>query len=233
MPTGLLLLAPGSSDPRHAQTLHAVTDDVRGDVEAHVALGFLSEDAPTVAEALDELNQDNRRVVAVQVTLTADAPLATHVAAALAHAPAHRPVVDAGPLEVGSWLVPLLERRAGEAGTDQPGQPVVVLATDPSLDADQVAAVAQQWSALRAKPVVVATEAELATVVDHQRQAGQSVVVVPLLLDPSAAYDRLVETTRALQVPLSGVLAPAQELTDRIVTLARGQVVLPDVSVPA
>jgi hypothetical protein len=116
---------------------------------------------------------------------------------------------------------------------------VAVLVAEPGADPVQVSDVAHQWSALRRTPVVTAHPdgsgdgSDPATVVGHQLAAGREVVIVPLMLVASPAYEQLVELGRTLGVAVTSVLAPAQELTDRIVALARGQVVLPDVSVSA
>jgi len=235
VPTGLLLLAHGSTDPRHAATLRAVADDVRGDVEADVALGFLEHDSPSAAEALQDLTGTNRRVVAVSLLLADGFHAEVDVPAVLAQAPAHRPVEHAGTLGLGPWLVPVLERRASSAGA-APGsdRPVVLCAAGSSRDAarEQVADLAQQWSALRRTPVTVAfATGPGPSLAEALTAAGRPAVVVPLLLCEGGIYDRIVDGGRAHAAIVTPAIAPANELTDRIVALARGQVVLPDTSV--
>lgn len=238
MPTGLLLIAHGSPDPRHAAAMNAIADDVRGDVEAHVALGFLDHDQPSAADALAELVVDNRQVIAVSLLLSSGVHAEIDVPALFAAAPAHRPVRDAGPLGLGPWVIPLLERRANAVAPDGTHPPVILCATGSGHDASRVEVfeAARQWEALRRTPVSVAFATgagpSLEDVMQHGSHAEQP-VVVPLALTEGVIYDRIVAATSAAGLRVAPVLAPSHELTDRIVTLARGQVVLPEASISA
>jgi len=218
--------------------MHAIADDVRGDVEAHVALGFLDHDRPSAPDALAELVLDNRQVIAVSLLLSSGVHAEVDVPALFAAAPAHRPVRDAGPLGLGPWVIPLLERRANTLAVAGARPPVILCATGSGHDASRVEVfeAARQWEALRRTSVSVAFATgagpSLEDLIPHS-SPSEAPVVVPLTLTEGVIYDRIAAATSAAGLLLAPALAPAHELTDRIVTLARGQIVLPEASISA
>lgn len=234
MPTGLLLVAHGSPDPRHAATMRGLADEVRGDLEAHVTLGFLEHNEPSAPEALAEVIDGNRNVVAVSLLLTDGYHADVDLVRVLSTAPANRSVTHTGPLGLGSWLFPLLDRRVRSAGDDD--APVIVCASGSARDVArrQVEALARDWAKWRGTNVQAAfVTGSTALLEETLSRADGSGVVVPLLLAPGVMHDRMTSAARAHGWVATDVLAPSAEVVDRIVALARGQVVLPDVAVTA
>jgi hypothetical protein len=136
-------------------------------------------------------------------------------------------------------VIPELERRAVDLANDGPVGTVVLCAADSSSPEvrQSVASLAGQWSALHDRKVRLAFATGpgplLAEVLAEESMSGLRCAVVPLLLAEGRMFDQVAVVAAEHGVEVAAVIAPSAELTDRIVTLARGQVVLPNVSITA
>ncbi|MFZ0324250.1 MAG: CbiX/SirB N-terminal domain-containing protein [Actinomycetes bacterium] len=227
MTTGLLIVAHGSPDRRHRDTVARLAQRVTAEVNGPVRVGFLDHDQPSVTSALVSLAETTAAAVAVSLLLTPGYHDAVDVPQSLARAPAGLAVTYAGSLGLGPWLHPLLARRAAQCGAATTSAVVVCAAGSSSATARrEVRLLATRWSAVRGGPVhaAFATGAgpDLVEALGLVRQASERPVVVPLLLSEGVLSDRVRATVAEIGGVTSDVLGTDPEVVDRVVELVEG-----------
>ncbi|HZE67010.1 MAG TPA: CbiX/SirB N-terminal domain-containing protein [Sporichthyaceae bacterium] len=196
----LLLVAHGSRDARHAATMDAIADRLRGVLpDLRVGVGYLDHDGPDVADAAMALGGPVR---AVPMLLSHAFHHKVDLPGALAKARARGAVIEAAdPLGPDPALLVAAAHRLRAAGA-QPGPGTgLVLAyagTRDSAAATAVLALARRWQRRTGAEVRVAHAAAtgpgLAAMVAQLRAGGaHRVDVAPWFLAPG----RLLDATRA------------------------------------
>lgn len=221
----LLLVAHGSRDPRHAQTIRALTRRIRSTRPGlRVSTAFLDFDAPRVPEELARLAVDGARAVVVQpLLLTRAFHAKTDLPGVLRQAPPALSVRQAPVLGPDPLLTAALERRLYEAGLGRGDRATtgVVLAAAGSGDpeaAEVLAGIARQWrdSAgwYAVRPAAASAGPRTEDVVRALRAEGaRRVAVAPYVLAPGRLPDRIAAGARAAGADVLGaVLGAPQEL---------------------
>ncbi|MFB6701157.1 sirohydrochlorin chelatase [Streptomyces rubiginosohelvolus] len=224
----LLVIAHGSRDPRHAATVHALTERVRAERPGlRVETAFLEFNAPSVPRVLERLAaQGADEVVALPLLLTRAFHAKTDIPSVLREARARLPrlhIRQADVLGPSPLLNATLERRLREAGV-RPGdlpRTGLVLASAGSSDPEAIAVIAEiarelrhtGWCAVRpafASALLPRTE----DVVRELRAEGvERVAVTPYVIAPGRLPDRIAAGAEAAGADvLADVLGPAPEL---------------------
>ncbi|MGW8490173.1 sirohydrochlorin chelatase [Streptomyces sp. NPDC055886] len=224
----LLVIAHGSRDPRHAATVHALTERVRAERPGlRVETAFLEFNAPSVPRVLERLAaQGADEVVALPLLLTRAFHAKTDIPSVLREARARLPrlhVRQADVLGPSPLLNATLGRRLREAGV-RPGdlpRTGLVLASAGSSDPEAIAVIAEiarelrhtGWCAVRpafASALLPRTE----DVVRELRAEGvERVAVAPYVIAPGRLPDRIAAGAEAAGADvLADVLGPAPEL---------------------
>jgi sirohydrochlorin ferrochelatase len=224
----LLVIAHGSRDPRHAATVHALTERVRAARPGlRVETAFLDHCAPSVPQVVDRLAAEGvRDVVALPLLLTrafhakADIPAVLRESAAR-HARLR--VLQADVLGPSPLLLSALERRLREAGLGPGDRPStgIVLASAGSSDPEAIAVIAEiarewrrtGWCAVR--PAFAS--ASLPTTDEAVRllraEGVRHVAVAPYVIAPGFLPDRIARGARAAGADvLADVLGDAPEV---------------------
>ncbi|SCF85623.1 Sirohydrochlorin ferrochelatase [Streptomyces sp. Ncost-T6T-2b] len=152
----LLVIAHGSRDPRHAATVHALTERVRAERPGlRVETAFLEFNAPSVPRVLERLAaQGADEVVALPLLLTRAFHAKTDIPSVLREARARLPrlrIRQADVLGPSPLLNATLGRRLREAGA-RPGdlpRTGLVLASAGSTDPEAIAVIAEIARELR------------------------------------------------------------------------------------
>ncbi|WP_098010947.1 sirohydrochlorin chelatase [Streptomyces sp. sk226] len=224
----LLVIAHGSRDPRHAATVHALTERVRAERPGlRVETAFLEFNAPSVPRVLERLAaQGADEVVALPLLLTRAFHAKTDIPSVLREARARLPrlrIRQADVLGPSPLLNATLERRLREGGV-RPGdlpRTGLVLASAGSSDPEAIAVIAEiarelrhtGWCAVRpAFASALLPRAEDA--VRALRAEGvERVAVAPYVIAPGRLPDRIAAGARAAGADvLADVLGPAPEL---------------------
>ncbi|MFC8336428.1 sirohydrochlorin chelatase [Streptomyces rubiginosohelvolus] len=224
----LLVIAHGSRDPRHAATVHALTERVRAERPGlRVETAFLEFNAPSVPRVLERLAaQGADEVVALPLLLTRAFHAKTDIPSVLRAARARLPrlhIRQADVLGPSPLLNATLGRRLREAGV-RPGdlpRTALVLASAGSSDPEAIAVIAEiarelrhtGWCAVRpafASALLPRTE----DVVRELRAEGvERVAVAPYVIAPGRLPDRIAAGAEAAGADvLADVLGPAPEL---------------------
>ncbi|MFI5479872.1 sirohydrochlorin chelatase [Streptomyces rubiginosohelvolus] len=224
----LLVIAHGSRDPRHAATVHALTERVRAERPGlRVETAFLEFNAPSVPRVLERLaTQGADEVVALPLLLTRAFHAKTDIPSVLREARARLPrlhIRQADVLGPSPLLNATLGRRLREAGV-RPGdlpRTGLVLASAGSSDPEAIAVIAEiarelrhtGWCAVRpafASALLPRTE----DVVRELRAEGvERVAVAPYVIAPGRLPDRIAAGAEAAGADvLADVLGPAPEL---------------------
>ncbi|MEV2257427.1 sirohydrochlorin chelatase [Streptomyces anulatus] len=224
----LLVIAHGSRDPRHAATVHALTERVRAERPGlRVETAYLEFNAPSVPRVLERLAAEGAdEVVALPLLLTRAFHAKTDIPSVLREARARLPrlrVRQADVLGPSPLLNAALGRRLREAGI-RPGdlpRTGLVLASAGSTDPEAIAVIAEiarelrhtGWCAVRpafASALLPRTE----DVVRALRAEGvERVAVAPYVIAPGRLPDRIAAGAEAAGADiLADVLGPAPEL---------------------
>lgn len=224
----LLVIAHGSRDPRHAATVHALTERVRAARPGlRVETAFLDHCAPGVPQVLDRLAAEGvREVVALPLLLTrafhakADIPAVLREAAAR-HA--RMRVRRADVLGPSPLLLAALERRLREAGLGPGDRPStgIVLASAGSSDPEAIAVIAEiarewrrtGWCAVRPAFASASLPTTDEAVRALRAEGIRHVAVAPYVIAPGFLPDRIARgaVTSGADV-LADVLGDAPEV---------------------
>ncbi|MEU5133078.1 sirohydrochlorin chelatase [Streptomyces californicus] len=224
----LLVIAHGSRDPRHAATVHALTERVRAERPGlRVETAFLEFNAPSVPRVLERLAaQGADEVVALPLLLTRAFHAKTDIPSVLREARARLPrlrVRQADVLGPSPLLNATLERRLREAGV-RPGdlpRTGLVLASAGSSDPEAIAVIAEiarelrhtGWCAVRpafASALLPRTEDAVRAL---RSEGVERVAVAPYVIAPGRLPDRIAAGALAAGADvLADVLGPAPEL---------------------
>ncbi|MFC8655849.1 sirohydrochlorin chelatase [Streptomyces parvus] len=224
----LLVIAHGSRDPRHAATVHALTERVRAERPGlRVETAFLEFNAPSVPRVLERLAaQGADEVVALPLLLTRAYHAKTDIPSVLREARARLPrlrIRQADVLGPSPLLNATLGRRLREAGA-RPGdlpRTGLVLASAGSTDPEAIAVIAEiarelrhtGWCAVRpafASALLPRTED---AVRELRAEGVDRVAVAPYVIAPGRLPDRIAAGAEAAGADvLADVLGPAPEL---------------------
>ncbi|MFD4124341.1 sirohydrochlorin chelatase [Streptomyces globisporus] len=224
----LLVIAHGSRDPRHAATVHALTERVRAERPGlRVETAFLEFNAPSVPRVLERLAaQGADEVVALPLLLTRAFHAKTDIPSVLREARARLPrlhIRQADVLGPSPLLNATLGRRLREAGV-RPGdlpRTGLVLASAGSSDPEAIAVIAEiarelrhtGWCAVRpafASALLPRTEDAVRAL---RAEGVERVAVAPYVIAPGRLPDRIAAGAEAAGADvLADVLGPAPEL---------------------
>ncbi|MFH9751130.1 sirohydrochlorin chelatase [Streptomyces griseus] len=224
----LLVIAHGSRDPRHAATVHALTERVRAERPGlRVETGFLEFNAPPVPRVLERLAAEGAdEVVALPLLLTRAFHAKTDIPSVLREARARLPrlhIRQADVLGPSPLLNATLGRRLREAGI-RPGdlpRTGLVLASAGSTDPEAIAVIAEiarelrhtGWCAVRpafASALLPRTEDAVRAL---RAEGVARVAVAPYVIAPGRLPDRIAAGAEAAGADvLADVLGPAPEL---------------------
>jgi sirohydrochlorin ferrochelatase len=224
----LLVIAHGSRDPRHAATVHALTERVRAERPGlRVETAFLDFNAPSVGQVLSSLYLSGvREVVALPLLLTrafhakADIPAALAEATARLHGLSVRVADVLGPSPL---LTDALERRLREAGLTPADRATtgVVLASAGSTDPEAIAVIAEiarewrhtGWCAVRPAFASAALPRTEDAVRALRAEGVRRIAVAPYVIAPGRLPDRIAAGAEAAGADVvSAVLGPSPEL---------------------
>jgi sirohydrochlorin ferrochelatase len=227
-PPVLLVIAHGSRDPRHAATVHALTERVRAARPGQrVETAFLDHCAPNVPQVVDRLAAEGvRDVVALPLLLTrafhakADIPAVLRECAAR-HAGMR--VRRAGVLGPSPLLTAAMERRLREAGLGPGDRPStgIVLASAGSSDPEAIAVIAdiaREWRRTGWRAVRPAfASASLPTTDEAVRalraEGVRHIAVAPYVIAPGFLPDRIARGALTAGADLlADVLGDAPEM---------------------
>jgi sirohydrochlorin ferrochelatase len=228
VPPPLLVIAHGSRDPRHAETVRALTRRVAADRPGlRVETAFLDFCTPSVPDAVRRLAADGvSDAVALPLLLTRAFHAKTDIPAVLRAATADCPSLrlrTADVLGPSPLLTAALERRLREAGL-RPGDRAstgVVLASAGSSDPEAqavIASVADRWRRTGWRAVRPAfASASLPRTEDAVRalraEGVRTVAVAPYVIAPGLLPDRIDRGAREAGADvLAPVLGDAPEL---------------------
>ncbi|MFJ4703885.1 sirohydrochlorin chelatase [Streptomyces anulatus] len=224
----LLVIAHGSRDPRHAATVHALTERVRAERPGlRVETAYLEFNAPSVPRVLERLAAEGAdEVVALPLLLTRAFHAKTDIPSVLREARARLPrlrVRQADVLGPSPLLNATLGRRLREAGI-RPGdipRTGLVLASAGSTDPEAIAVIAEiarelrhtGWCAVRpafASALLPRTEDAVRAL---RAEGAERVAVAPYVIAPGRLPDRIAAGAEAAGADvLADVLGPAPEL---------------------
>ncbi|MFE2430630.1 sirohydrochlorin chelatase [Streptomyces sp. NPDC059373] len=202
----LLVVAHGSRDPRHAATVHALTQRVRAARPGlRVVTAYLDFNAPSVPQVIDRLAAEGvREVVALPLLLTRAFHAKADIPTVLREATAGHPRLSVRQAEVlgpSPLLTAALERRLYEAGV-RPGDRSstgIVLASAGSTDPEAMAVIADiarewrhtGWCAVR-PAFASASLPRTEDAVRRLRAEGvRRIAVAPYVIAPGFLPDRI------------------------------------------
>ncbi|WP_430477852.1 sirohydrochlorin chelatase [Streptomyces sp. P11-1] len=224
----LLVIAHGSRDPRHAATVHALTERVRAQRPGlRVETGFLEFNAPSVPRVLERLAAEGAdEVIALPLLLTRAFHAKTDIPSVLREARARLPrlhIRQADVLGPSPLLNATLGRRLREAGV-RPGdlpRTGLVLASAGSTDPEAIAVIAEiarelrhtGWCAVRPAFASAALPRTEDAVRALRAEGVARVAVAPYVIAPGRLPDRIAAGAQAAGADvLADVLGPAPEL---------------------
>jgi sirohydrochlorin ferrochelatase len=226
-----LLIAHGSPDPRHHETMQRLAEATQGvsGIATHVA--YLDHDQPSVVNALASVAQEHdvaEPIDALGLFLSDGYHARVDVPEVLVAAARRVDITDHGTLGMGSWVLPALARGLSDAGIDvgDPRTGVVLMAAGSSRPEarDEVVELASTWQRERGGPVRAAFASGPGPTLDEAlsmlTDAGcvkRSVAL--LMLAPGVLADRVIDGAQSLAVPVAEPLAGAPEVIDRIISL--------------
>ncbi|ALC26691.1 sirohydrochlorin chelatase [Streptomyces sp. CFMR 7] len=224
----LLVIAHGSRDPRHAATVHALTERVRAQRPGlRVETGFLEFNAPSVPRVLERLAAEGAdEIIALPLLLTRAFHAKTDIPSVLREARARLPrlhIRQADVLGPSPLLNATLGRRLREAGV-RPGdlpRTGLVLASAGSTDPEAIAVIAEiarelrhtGWCAVRPAFASAALPRTEDAVRALRAEGVDRVAVAPYVIAPGRLPDRIAAGAEAAGADvLADVLGPAPEL---------------------
>ncbi|MYX17384.1 sirohydrochlorin chelatase [Streptomyces sp. SID8374] len=224
----LLVIAHGSRDPRHAATVHALTERVRAQRPGlRVETGFLEFNAPSVPRVLERLAAEGAdEVIALPLLLTRAFHAKTDIPSVLREARARLPrlhIRQSDVLGPSPLLNATLERRLREAGV-RPGdlpRTGLVLASAGSSDPEAIAVIAEiarelrhtGWCAVRPAFASASLPRTEDAVRALRAEGVDRVAVAPYVIAPGRLPDRITAGAEAAGADvLADVLGPAPEL---------------------
>ncbi|MEW2068747.1 sirohydrochlorin chelatase [Streptomyces sp. NPDC007346] len=224
----LLVIAHGSRDPRHAATVHALTERVRAQRPGlRVETGFLEFNAPSVPRVLERLATEGAdEVIALPLLLTRAFHAKTDIPSVLREARARLPrlhIRQADVLGPSPLLNATLGRRLREAGVRSGDLPRtgLVLASAGSTDPEAIAVIAEiarelrhtGWCAVRPAFASAALPRTEDAVRALRADGVRRVAVAPYVIAPGRLPDRIAAGAEAAGADvLADVLGPAPEL---------------------
>jgi sirohydrochlorin ferrochelatase len=224
----LLVVAHGSRDPRHAATVHALTQRVRAARPGlRVATAYLDFNAPSVSQVIDRLAAEGvREVVALPLLLTRAFHAKADIPAVLREATAGHPRLSVRQAEVlgpSPLLTAALERRLYEAGVRPGDRPStgIVLASAGSTDPEAMAVIADiarawrhtGWYAVRPAFASASLPRTEDAVRQLRAEGVDRVVVAPYVIAPGFLPDRIARGAQDAGADvLAAVLGDAPEL---------------------
>jgi sirohydrochlorin ferrochelatase len=224
----LLIVAHGSRDPRHAVTVHALTQRVRATRPGlRVVTAYLEFNAPSVPQVIDGLAAEGiREVVALPLLLTRAFHAKADIPAVLREATAGHPRLSVRQAEVlgpSPLLTAALERRLYEAGVRPGDRPAtgIVLASAGSTDPEAMAVIADiarewrhtGWCAVRPAFASAALPRTEDAVRQLRAEGVDRVVVAPYVIAPGFLPDRIARGAQDAGADvLAEVLGDAPEL---------------------
>ncbi|MFD3657399.1 sirohydrochlorin chelatase [Streptomyces sp. NPDC058620] len=231
----LLVIAHGSRDPRHAATVHALTERVRAlRPGLRVETGFLEFNAPSVPRLLERLAAEGAQdVVTLPLLLTRAFHAKTDIPSVLREARTRLPRLRVRQAEVlgpSPHLNAALEQRLYEAGVS-PGDKSstgLVLASAGSTDPEAIAVIAEiarelrhtGWCAVRpafASAVLPGGFPRPEDAIRSLRAEGvRRVAVAPYVIAPGRLPDRILAGAAGADV-VADVLGAAPELARLLV----------------
>ena len=227
MSTGYLILAHGSPDPRHGRVVTALQAQVAAQLPGPVVRGYLDHDEPSVAGALEQLTHRARAAVVVSLLFGDGFHADVDVPAALAAAPPQLAVTFAGPLGLGGWLHPRLDRLVAQASPVSAHPAVVLCGAGSSRPRarQQIVDLAARWAVTRKAPVLPAFATgegpDLGDALAEADREGFAPVVVPLLLAEGRLSDQIRQAAVRHGATTTDVLGASPEVCARIVQLCR------------
>ncbi|RLV70444.1 cobalamin (vitamin B12) biosynthesis CbiX protein [Streptomyces sp. CBMAI 2042] len=224
----LLVIAHGSRDPRHAATVHALTQRVRAERPGlRVETAFLEFNAPSVPRVLERLAAEGAdEVIALPLLLTRAFHAKTDIPSVLREARARLPrlhIRQADVLGPSPLLNATLGRRLREAGV-RPGdipRTGLVLASAGSTDPEAIAVIAEiarelrhtGWCAVRPAFASASLPSTEDAVRALRAEGVDRVAVAPYVIAPGRLPDRITAGAEAAGADvLADVLGPAPEL---------------------
>lgn len=228
----LLVIAHGSRDPRHAATVHALTERVRAERPGlRVETAYLEFNAPSVPRVLERLAAEGAdEVVALPLLLTRAFHAKTDIPSVLREARARLPrlnIRQADVLGPSPLLNATLGRRLREAGI-RPGDTPrtgLVLASAGSTDPEAIAVIAEiarelrhtGWCAVRPAFASAVHPGGISRTEDAVRalraDGVRRVAVAPYVIAPGRLPDRIAAGAEAGGADvIADVLGPAPEL---------------------
>lgn len=224
----LLVIAHGSRDPRHAATVHALTQRVRAARPGlRVETAFLEFNAPSVPRVLERLAAEGaNEVIALPLLLTRAFHAKTDIPSVLREARARLPrlqIRQADVLGPSPLLNATLGRRLREAGV-RPGDTPrtgLVLASAGSTDPEAIAVIAEiarelrhtGWCAVRPAFASASLPRTEDAVRALRAEGVDRVAVAPYVIAPGRLPDRIAAGAEAAGADvLADVLGPAPEL---------------------
>ncbi|PVC84723.1 cobalamin biosynthesis protein CbiX [Streptomyces sp. CS090A] len=224
----LLVIAHGSRDPRHAATVHALTQRVRAERPGlRVETAFLEFNAPSVPRVLERLAAEGAdEVIALPLLLTRAFHAKTDIPSVLREARARLPrlhIRQADVLGPSPLLNATLGRRLREAGV-RPGdihRTGLVLASAGSTDPEAIAVIAEiarelrhtGWCAVRPAFASASLPRTEDVVRALRAEGAERVAVAPYVIAPGRLPDRIAAGAEAAGADvLADVLGPAPEL---------------------
>ncbi|MFT9785107.1 sirohydrochlorin chelatase [Streptomyces rhizosphaericola] len=224
----LLVIAHGSRDPRHAATVHALTERVRAQRPGlRVETGFLEFNAPSVRRVLERLAAEGAdEVIALPLLLTRAFHAKSDIPSVLREARARLPrlhIRQADVLGPSPLLNATLGRRLREAGVRPCDLPRtgLVLASAGSTDPEAIAVIAEiarelrhtGWCAVRPAFASAALPRTEDAVRALRAEGVDRVAVAPYVIAPGRLPDRIAAGAEAAGADvLADVLGPAPEL---------------------
>ncbi|MEV7844719.1 sirohydrochlorin chelatase [Streptomyces cyaneofuscatus] len=224
----LLVIAHGSRDPRHAATVHALTQRGRAERPGlRVETAFLEFNAPSVPRVLERLAAEGAdEVIALPLLLTRAFHAKTDIPSVLREARARLPrlhIRQADVLGPSPLLNATLGRRLREAGV-RPGdlpRTGLVLASAGSSDPEAIAVIAEiarelrhtGWCAVRPAFASASLPRTEDAVRALRAEGVERVAVAPYVIAPGRLPDRIAVGAEAAGADvLADVLGPAPEL---------------------
>ncbi|MFC9242690.1 sirohydrochlorin chelatase [Streptomyces sp. NPDC057136] len=227
----LLVIAHGSRDPRHAATVHALTERVRAlRPGLRVETGFLEFNAPSVPRLLERLAAEGAEdVVTLPLLLTRAFHAKADIPSVLREARTRLPRLRVRQAEVlgpSPLLNAALEQRLYEAGVS-PGDKSstgLVLASAGSTDPEAIAVIAEiarelrhtGWCAVRPAFASASLPRTEDAVRDLRADGVRRVAVAPYVIAPGRLPDRIFAGAAEADV-VADVLGAAPELARLLV----------------
>ena len=232
-PPGLILTAHGSADPRSADTVRRIADEVRHQRPGlDVRVAFCERSEPNLRDVLADLDGP---AVVTPLLLASAYHAHTDIPAIVAESAAGRrgDIVQADTLGEDPRLVRVLAQRLAELGAPEPETAVLVVAVGSSHPAANAAtetlagALGGNWAAVRV--AYATTEPSVVDGIAELRRAGaRRIALAPWFIAPGRITDRVADIAAAENVemarPLGAHHLVAETVLDRFHRAAAARV---------